>query len=399
MSGAQMLKMLWPEDGQDAWWATADRVARGLAADHAARQQSAQASELAQPLAATAARRARLHAPPGWLDSMHGLGWASLCADRAHGGQGQPLGVLCRVLEAVSAVRASAAATVYASAAAHMAINTAIDMAANAGASLAGSLSERKRLMRDVVVDWLAWPAFHDIDEQLWPAVDAQGYLRGQVDMLVGGLHAPWAVLPALLRDQSVGLVLVDLRHPAVSRGAPVATLGLRDCGMADVEFGGVPCELLSTRGHALYATLSGKLAPAAMAMLAGVSRACLEAAMAHAATRRQGGGRLDGWGEVRRLLSVMQERLRVQQGLLHAALSSEGEPAMLNARYAALHAGKLACEQASDGVQVLGGAAYVQSAPPAARLGDAHQLQCLMGGVAWRRQQLMAQAMGPTAV
>lgn len=360
-----IVQMRWPDDGQDAWWSTADKVARGLAAT----TMPVHASD-------TPARS------PDWLDSMHGLGWASLCADRAHGGQGQSAAVLCRVLEALSAVHASAAATVYASAASHMVLN------------LCELPPERRRLMRDLVVHWLAWPAFHDIDEQLWPAVDAQGYLRGQVDLLLGGMHAQWAVLPALLRDQTVGMVLVDLRHPAVIRGSAVSTLGLVECGMGDVEFGGVPCELLSAKGHEVYAALTGRLAPAALAMYAGVARASLDVAAHHAATRKQGGGPLNGWGEVRRVLAHMHERLSVMQGLLCAALASDAGVPWEGARHTTLHAGQLVCEQASDGVQVLGGSGYVNDAPQAQRLCDAHQLRCLMGGVAWRRQRLIDQAM-----
>ena len=72
--------MVWPADGLGDWW-------------HAANARAA-------PL----------------------LDWAALCGDTAWGGQGQPLAVLCRVLEALSADQASAAATVYASAAAHLAL-------------------------------------------------------------------------------------------------------------------------------------------------------------------------------------------------------------------------------------------------------------------------------------
>lgn len=368
MTNTDRLNMTWPDADHDAWWATADRFAKG------------HATHGAWPAAPAKGDKALM----GWLDSMHGLGWASLCAAPARGGHGQPLGVLCRVLEAVSAVHASAAATVYASAAAHMALN------------LSELPADRQRLLRDLVVDWLAWPAFHDIDEQLWPTVDAQGYLRGQVDMVLGGLHAQWAVLPAQLRDQGVAMVLVDLRHPAVIRGGAVSTLGLTGCGIGDVEFGGVPCEVLSTQGRALFAALTGKLAPAVLAMYCGLSRASLEVAMAYTAQRHQGGGPLTGWGEVRRLLSLMQERLRVQQGLLYAAVSSDTASAIMNARYAVLHAGKLACEQASDGVQLLGGAGYMNGSPQSVRLRDAHQLKCLMGGVAWRRQALIDEALKP---
>ena len=101
------------------------------------------------------------------------------------------------MLEAVSAFSPSAAAAVYASGAAYTALK-ACEPAA-----------DMQALLQDLACDWLAWPAFHDIDEQLWPAVDAQGYLRGQVDLLLSGAQARWAVLPAQGRDNSLVMVLV----------------------------------------------------------------------------------------------------------------------------------------------------------------------------------------------
>lgn len=360
------LHMIWPADGQDAWWDAADRFACGHVAREAWR---------------TAAQQATQKALLPWLDSMHGLGWASLCASPQRGGHGQSMAVLCRVLEALAAVNASAAAAVYASAAAHLVLNA------------CALPAERQALMRDMSVDWLAWPAFHDIDEQLWPTVDAQGYLRGQVDMMLCGAHARWAVLPAQLRDQGMALVSVDLAHPAVIRRMPLQTLGLATGGINDVEFGGVPCEVLSTQGRQVFEAVNAHLALAVMAMSCGVSRGGLEAAQAHAQTRQQGGGTLLGWGEVRRLVSLMQERLRVMHGLLLAGLTG-GVPAALNARYAALHVGDLACALTSDGVQLLGGIGYMNTNSQAQRLCDARQIKGLMGGVAWRRQGLLNQAL-----
>ena len=329
--------MVWPADGLDDWW-------------HAAHARVA-------PL----------------------LDWAALCGDTAWGGQGKPLAVLCRVQEALSANQASAAATVYASAAAHLALRACQPRPA------------RGALLQDVSGGWLAWPAFHCVDEQLWPAVDAQGYLRGQVDMLLSGVDARWAVIPAQGREQSLVLVLVDLTHPAVIRGQAMRTLGLPTCGINDVEFGGVPCEVISTDGRAVWGRVSAELAPAVVAMQCGLSRGSLQAALQHAATREQGGGVLLGWGEVRRMLSLMQERLRVMQGLLLASLSgASGDSAL----YAALHVGQLACQQTIDGVQLMGGGGCQTASAQSQRLCDAQQVYGMLGGVAWRRQALLTQVL-----
>ena len=95
-----------------------------------------------------------------------------------------------------------------------------------------------------------------------------------------------------------------------------------------------------------------------------------------------------------------MHERLAVMQGLLLAALTQAmahnpvpADGAQLSsAAYGALHAGALACDLASDGLQVLGAAGYVASSAQAQGLCDARQLQGLAGGAAWQRQCLLAQ-------
>lgn len=305
------------------------------------------------------------------LDLMHGLGWGHLPS----------VGELCRVLEVLSAVDAGAAVAVYASTAAHMALK-------------AAGPSEEERalkqaLAQDLAGEWLAWPAFHDLHDQLWPAVDPQGYLRGQVDMVLLGTQARWAVLPVQGRDQkTMQLAVVDLAHPAVIRGEAIRTLGLATGGINDVEFGGVPCTVLGRLGVGLFRRLSAELAPAVMAMQCGLSRASLSTAMGHAASRQQGGGSLLGWGEVRRLLSGMQERLSVMQGLLLSSLSCQASGT--DALYKALHVGQLATALTVDGVQIMGADGYKRHAAQAQRMQNARQLQCLLGGVSWRRQWLL---------
>lgn len=310
------------------------------------------------------------------LDHMHGLGWANLCGDLAWGARGQSVETLCRVLEPLAAVDPSAAAAVYGSAAAHLALGVSQP-----------SLDEQ-HLMRDLAGEWLAWPACHDIHDQLWPAVDAQGYLRGQADMMLLGTRARWAVLPVQGRDQAMQLAVVDLNHPAVIRGEPIRTLGLPNAGINDVEFGGVPCIVLGGQGASLFRRLSAELAPAVVAMQCGLSRASLREAIERAASRQQGGGSLLGWGEVRRMLSGMQERLSSMQALLWTALT--GGSKGLDAIYNALHAGRLAIALTVDGVQLMGAQGYTTDCAQAQRMKDARQLQCLLGGAAWRSQWLL---------
>ncbi|MBH2014917.1 MAG: hypothetical protein I8H88_00400 [Burkholderiales bacterium] len=240
-----------------------------------------------------------------------------------------------------------------------------------------------------------AWPAFHARMEALWPALDGRGHLQGTVDLVLRGHGAQALILPVQGRDGALMLARVDLGHPAVVLGERVQTLGLSGCDVRDVEFSGVPSEVLGAFDAAADEALLADLVPMAMALLCGVAQASLAQAHEHVAQRHQGGGPMQGWGEVRRLLSGMQERVSAMQGLLSSAASS-GEASVSSAVSNAgptlaaqlLHVGRLACEVTVDGVQLLGAAGTLQDHPQAQRLRDARQLHGLLGGVAWRRQQ-----------
>jgi alkylation response protein AidB-like acyl-CoA dehydrogenase len=346
---------------------------------------SVAADEFAQGRLSAASLGHEHHADPAFkhlLDELREMGFLALCADERLDGLGQGASALARVLEAVCAVDASAGAAIYTSAAAHLALR-----ACHLPDTLVRSLP-------DLAGNWLAWPAFHELHEQPWPELSSDGRLSGCVEMLLLGAHARWAVTPA--RDASLAhgplrLVLVDLTHPTVARGAPVRTLGLSACGLADVGLSYTPCHVVATEAQTLIGQIESALTAGAVAMQCGVMRGSLHGAQSYAAERVQGGGNLLGWGEVRRLLSLMHERLTVAQGLLGQLLVPDH--AGLAAQYSALHVGSLACEQTTDGVQLLGGNGYMKDYGQEKRMRDARQLQGLLGGVAWRRQRCLARA------
>lgn len=362
----------WPVDGLHDWWDAADAFARG------------------QLVGDAAGCRA------GTLAAVRQMGLAAICADERLGGLGQGAPALARVLEAISAVDASTATAIYAQAAAHQALACA-ELPMDAVLRHAPELAEA----------WLAWPGFQALDEGSWPTVSvslggsggrgAAATLSGDAAMLLLGGQAEWAVLPASAPDGTRPLVLVDLRHPTVLRGAPIRTLGLVACGLADVRFAATPCLPLGVDAAVAFERGAPLLAAGVIALQCGVMRGSLQTAQAYAADRQQGGGDLLGWGEVRRLLSLMHERLRAAQGLLAQALTAAqagGAAPVLAAEYGALHASALACELTLDGVQLLGGNGYMRDYGQERRLRDARQLQSLLGGVAWRRQRLISQAL-----
>ncbi len=356
----------WPADELHEWGLAADEFARGRLVANAQGHEH--------------------HADPAFktlLGDLREMGFADLCADERLGGLGQGASALARVLEPVCALDASAGAAIYASAAAHLALRACAlpDATLQAWPDLAGA--------------WLGWCAFHELHEQAWPTLDADARLSGRAEMLLLGTHARWAVLPA--RDAShstLQMVLVDLDAPTVVRGDAVRTLGLSASGVADVSFSTTPCVQLGAPATAVFAQIEATLGAAVIAMQGGVMRGCLQTVRTYAQERYQGGDNLLGWGEVRRLLSLMHERLNAVQGLLgqalHAANAAPAQQA-LSAQYGALHAGVLACEHTTDGVQLLGGNGYMKAYGQEKRMRDARTLHGLLGGVAWRRQRLFA--------
>ncbi len=358
----------WPADDLQEWSMASEEFARGYLAG--ALQGNGQ------------------HADPSFiqtLDQLKHMGFLDLCADARLGGLAQGSSALARVLEPVCAVDASAGAAIFASAAAHLALNA---------CSLPDATLQR---MPELSGSWLAWPAFHEVQEQPWPELDAEGSLSGCAGMLLLGCHARWAVLPAHAVGHSLQLVLVDLEHSGVQRSIPVRTLGLSACSVTDLTFTQAACEIISSEAGALLRQIEVPLTTAVIAMQCGVMRGSLQMAQSYAAERHQGGGNLLGWGEVRRLLSLMQERLHVTQCVLGEALHparSAASTSNLSAQYGVLHVGALACEQTTDGVQLLGGNGYMKDYGQEKRMRDARQLQGMLGGVAWRRQRLIGRVL-----
>jgi alkylation response protein AidB-like acyl-CoA dehydrogenase len=357
----------WPADELGEWGTAADDFAQGRLT--------------------AAAQGHEHHADPAFgafLDDMREMGFLALCADERFEGLAQGPGALARVLEPVCAVDASAGAAIYASAAAHLAL-------------LACALpDDTVQRVSSVSGSWLAWPAFHAVDEQAWPDLDARGQLHGWAEMLLLGTHARWAVLPARAGN-ALRLVLVDLDQATVTRGLPVRTLGLSACGVADVSFKAAACKVVSADAAAVMQQIESPLAAAVIAMQCGVMRGSLQVSQTYADERNQGGGNLLGWGEVRRLLSVGHERLHAACGLLGQALHETADASgatRFSAAYGALHVGQMACEHTTDGVQLLGGNGFMKQYGQEKRMRDARQLAGLLGGVAWRRQRLVGRVL-----
>lgn len=348
---------------------------------------------------------AGLVGPASWMPVLREAGWDDAVALPARDIPGRhtdrpipavPPELLCH-LEALAACSPGAATILSA--------HTAARLALHAGGGAGGSTV----LGSELQGQWLSWPLFHDIDEQLWPAMNAQGHLQGQVDMLLPGTLARWAVLPAQGRDAALHLVLVDLRHPAVIRGPQIQTLGLPDVGLNDVEFGGVPCEVLALNGRKTFTEVSQRLATPVIAMLCGLSRASFDAASRQVCRLQasESGAKAEGapLTQASRMWTDMRERLGVMQALLahagvravHATAADRLSADATQASAHLLQVAELATALCADGLRLLSMEAGRGSSQDAAvrsaearaqaqRVCDAGQLTGVLGGVAWRR-------------
>lgn len=309
---------------------------------------------------------------PELLEEMRSLGFHALCVAERWQGLEQEAQALAAVLAPLCRVDATAGAAVYAHAAAHLALRTGEE---KEDGDLAGYLAEH----------WLAWPAFHDLAEQDWPLLDATMTLSGQVEMLLIGAYAGAAVIPARSPEGMV-LVLVDLHAPGVQKSTTVRTLGLSAAGVVDIRFSATPVLRVLSQGQERFRDLQPKLALAALAMLGGVMRGSFETAYVYSQERHQGGGPIKDWGEVRRLLSLMEQQVCVAESLQMHHRQARDVSGLL---HALVHVAERAPEVCSDGIQLLGGNGYMKDYGQEKRLRDALQLQCLGGSISWRRQQL----------
>jgi alkylation response protein AidB-like acyl-CoA dehydrogenase len=223
------------------------------------------------------------------------------------------------------------------------------------------------------------------------------GYtLAGKVEYVALAPVAGALVLPArLLPEDRIGYFLVETAAAGVRIGAPVVSLGLRGCPVADVECEGVPVgggNLLLGDDGAAYAGIAAAYKSAVAAMAAGVAAGSFAAAKAYTRERYQGGRMIIEYDMVRQMLAGL-------------ALAAESGRALARSMAAAADAGEawplsetliLVTEQASraatDGVQCLGGYGYMEDYGQEKRMRDAKQIQNIFGPTPLRRLDFLAE-------
>lgn len=314
---------------------------------------------------------------PALLEQMRDLGFHNLCAPEHRGGLQADASILAAVLYPLAQQDATTASIVYASAAAWHVI----------------AEQDNARLSPDLLDGWLAWPAFHDVHEQAWPEVDGQGNISGSAELLLAGTFAGSAVLPARdKRTQKLLYVLVRLAQPGVSRSKAVRTLGLSAAGIVDITFSNAKGKRLKTDVDTFPRIHTDRLLVAAAALSAGVIAATIATVDGYVQERQQGGGRISGWGEVRRLLAEMHQQGDVVDTLLMQMLSQPATHPDQHHRYL-VHINLLATAITANGVQLLGGNGYMKDYGQEKRMRDVRQLKCVPSALTARHYMLGARA------
>jgi alkylation response protein AidB-like acyl-CoA dehydrogenase len=231
------------------------------------------------------------------------------------------------------------------------------------------------------------------------PEVSAEqhdsGYvLRGTAEYLALAPLATVLIVPAQVQETGkAAFFMLSPQTPGVKVGAPVLSLGLRTCPVADVELEAVrvPAEaLLCGDAAAAYPPLASRFRPAVAAMALGTLRASYRAARQYALERHQGGRMIIEHDLVRLMLANMAVIAETGTALVEcmALAADQGRPGTLSESGLILLT-EQASRAASDGVQALGGYGYMQDYGQEKRMRDAKQIESIFGAAPAKRLEL----------
>lgn len=321
------------------------------------------------------------------LQKAHEVGFFTLLMPEEAGGGGQGITALSLILDDICRSDASLGGVIFTTALAQEII-----VKAKAESLLAAVISG-DHSYREALV---AWPSFDNPSETgnlLVAESKGEGYfLSGSIDYVVLARLSSRALVPARVKgSQGYSIFMVENTKPGVKISEPVFSLGLHACPASDLRLEGVEARLVGQEGegNAYFEAAADKMYVAAGAMAAGVMKGSFTEAFEYSKQRRQGGWEIVNWSEVRMLLASMAIKCRVADMLLsEACRAAEAyEPGWsLGARATAIHVQELACDETTDGIQVLGGNGYMEEYGQEKRFRDAKQIQSLLGLTPLRR-------------
>jgi len=324
------------------------------------------------------------------LKTAQETGLLNLILPEALGGAGQGMAALAVVLAALAEADAGFASVIFVHALAQAAIAKWADK----------QTAEKCLRQAGGPPALLAFPAYAPPAE-LPLGVKAEknhgGFLlNGKFNFLPLAPIAQNLIVSAEISTGKPGLFLLGKDTEGLKLSAPVLSLGLHSCPIADVELNRVeagPEDLLAGEGRAsaeypgLCAGFGGPHAALSLGVLAG----SYKAAVSFARDRYQGGKQIIDHDQVRLMLANMAVLLEVSA----ASCLSAGRAADAGNFSAAMAASAFVTDAvtraATDGVQCLGGYGYMHDYGQEKRMRDAKQIQAMFGPSTLKRLELLA--------
>lgn len=192
------------------------------------------------------------------------------------------------------------------------------------------------------------------------------------------GVIVVYARTDASHKQRGISAFIVEPGFPGFHVGRHEEKTGLRGSSTVSLTFEDceVPAEnLLAAEGMgftiAMTALDGGRIGIASQAI--GIARGAMEAAVRHAASRRQFGEAIGAFGQVQERIADMATRLDAAHllALRAAALKDAGRRFTLEASMAKLFATESALRICEDAVQLHGGAGYLRGNPAERALRD----------------------------
>jgi len=309
------------------------------------------------------------------------VGFYTVMLPEDMGGSAEPISALCLVLKEVCRADASLGGIIFTNALAQEVIAQA------GGKDLLAKMASEDGTYRQALI---AFPSFNnqsEVDHSARAVAKGAVYeLSGGVEFVVLGGTAARALLPARVEGkEGYSWFLVDLEGTGVEASEPVLSLGLHACPAVDLTLSGAAGELIGGEGEgdAYFEAAVDRLSVAAAAMSAGVMQGSFVDALDYCKQRMQGGREIVNWSEVRMLLSSIAVAGKVADLLVErtAEAVDRGEAGwQLASRATALQVQKMATQETSNGIQLLGGYGYMKDYGQEKRFRDAQQTQVLMG-------------------
>ncbi|MFH1088118.1 MAG: acyl-CoA dehydrogenase family protein [Chloroflexota bacterium] len=163
--------------------------------------------------------------------------------------------------------------------------------------------------------------------------------------------------LTAFLVDRGTpGFSSKDINHKLGIRSSNTAELALEDCHVPGENMLGPPGKGMSV---ALSAFDGARLGVAARSV--GVARACIEACVSYAQTRKQFGKPIGSFQLIQELIADMAVETDAARFLVYraAAMKDKGDPATIETSMAKYYASEVAVKAANNAIQVHGSYGY----------------------------------------